>query len=60
MPDDAPDSKQTDTPVQDEPEPRPPVGDTDAWGKPATGGEGAPEEEAAGWKAATEANRKDE
>lgn len=36
-----------------------PAGDTDAWGKPEVGGKGAPED-AAGWKAATEANRDDD
>jgi hypothetical protein len=38
-------------------EPAIPAGDSDAWGKPKTRAGGAPEEEAAGWKGVTEANR---
>jgi hypothetical protein len=63
MPDGNPDVDQpeTDTPIEDESgEPRLPTRDADAWGKPQTGTGGAPDEEAAGWKGATEANRDDD
>ncbi len=56
MPDEKPhvDQSENDTPSEE------PAGGTDAWGKPKTGAGGAPEEEAAGWRGASDANRDDE